>query len=161
MLNKGINKASLEDVKAENPALYNEIFKAGSESVSEELTTLKAENAQLKDQQTILAKAQTLGLFTEGQKLVAEGKNLTEALSALIDLKAADTSPDLKGLLVKTAPEAAGSGSSGDELSDKVTTVSQALNAVNPDGKLSKKDAMMAARRQFSQVFVNLANGGK
>jgi 3-keto-L-gulonate-6-phosphate decarboxylase len=162
MLNKGINKASLEDVKTENPALYNEIFESGKTAMQTEIATLKEENAKLKDQQTILAKAQALGLFSEGQKMVAEGKSLTEALTSLIDLKTAETGTvELKGVLQATAPAAVGSGSTGDEMSEEVTTVAQALKAVNPDGKLNKADAMKMARKQFSQVFVNLANGGK
>lgn len=162
MLNKGINKASMEDVKTENPALYNEIFEAGKTSTLKEVETLKAENAKLKDQQTILAKAQALGLFDEGQKMVAEGKSLTEALTSLIDLKAADKStPNLKGVLESTAPEAVGSGSEGDEMKDKVETVEQALKVVNAEKpNLTRKEAMKQARRQFPDVFVNLANGG-
>lgn len=144
-----------ESLKEENSALYDEIFALGQNSAATDITILKAENTKLKEQATIREKSYKMGLFSEGEKMIAEGVSLSDALSKLIDLQSAGVKEtnDLKGIFQKTAPKAAGQGTEAD--STVVKTQEQAKAAVKAQNSELKGAALVkAARRAYPQVFV-------
>ena len=161
MLPKSVKSASVEDLKAENPALYESMLALGRTERDTEVVKLTAEVATLKRQSLIQSAAAKMGLITIGEELLKKDASLEEALTVLSEAKQENSSGDsnnlkLKGILEQTAPQAAGQDSSGDHSVDKVDTVEKAYKAVTKEG-MSKRDVAMAARKQFPEIFSKLA----
>lgn len=150
MLPGGIKKASLEDVKKENPELFAEIFEAGKAEGLKEVSSLKEENQKLTEHAQIMDKAYSLGLSNDGKKLISEGKGLTEALISLIDLKVSGKgeSTELKGTFEKTTPPAAGSGEKSTKTEPKTWEEAKMIVKEN-NPSMSKVELLRETRKQF------------
>lgn len=162
MLVKGIKNASVDELKAENPSLYESVLSLGRSEKDEEIKTLQTQIDTLKREAVIRKSALAMGLTSKGEELIAKGASFEEALVELSSTpkpveKVEDKSNELKGVLEKTAPKAAGQDSIEDK--KEIKTQEDAIKACMTDFNIGRKDAIRKARREYSHLFNN--HGGE
>lgn len=152
MLPKSAKSCSVEDLKAENSSVYDQIFDLGRQSANAEIAKLKSEN-------TIRKNAYKLNLGEFGEGLISEGLSVEAALESLIAESQKQPAPqaeqpkqELKGILEATAAAPAGAGSDGDTVTPTSMEEAIALELRSTNG--DKKQAVKNARKNYPKLFI-------
>ena len=152
MLPKSAKSCSVEDLKAENSSVYDQIFDLGRQSANAEIAKLKSEN-------TIRKNAYKLNLGEFGEGLISEGLSVEAALESLIAesqkqpaQQAEQPKQELKGILEATAAAPAGAGSGGDTVTPTSMEEAIALELRSTNG--DKKQAVKNARKNYPKLFI-------
>lgn len=152
MLPKSAKSCSVEDLKAENSSVYDQIFDLGRQSANAEIAKLKSEN-------TIRKNAYKLNLGEFGEGLISEGLSVEAALESLIAesqkqpaQQAEQPKQELKGILEATAAAHAGAGSEGDTVTPTSMEEAIALELRSTNG--DKKQAVKNARKNYPKLFI-------
>lgn len=152
MLPKSAKSCSVEDLKAENSSVYDQIFDLGRQSANAEIAKLKSEN-------TIRKNAYKLNLGEFGEGLISEGLSVEAALESLIAesqkqpaQQVEQPKQELKDILEATAANPAGAGSDGDTVTPTSMDEAIALELRNTNG--DKKQAARNARKNYPKLFI-------
>jgi hypothetical protein len=156
MFPKLIRNATMEDVKRDNPKLFEEIVAHVSTDLTatlqvthmSKINELETQLAVLNSEKTILMAGINGKQGVLAQALIAEGKSEQEAILAITS-----ASKSLESF-VASAPAAAGSGSAADaQTIDTQAKAIEAVLAANPS--LNRAGAVRQARREYTHLFVN------
>lgn len=174
MLPKKLKDATIEDIQATLPDVFESIKALGKQDLSETLEAenqaLKAENARLKVEVTerdaeetrknkILEIGNKLNVLEKAQELINAGKTIEEATSELIDEASQQATAAAQGF-EQTAPPAAGDAS-GDAGETEINTFSDAVEMVRKRDGSTKAEATRKAVEEFPKLHETVRKGGK
>ena len=149
-----------EQLKAENPALFESILAQGrleaQTELQTELQTAKTELQTAKDQVKIITYAVKLGLSEHIASLTSQDLTFEAAVEKMVELKAASSeslkSPASPADFYSAVPPPAGS-SGGDEDLGAINSKEAAHKAMMSKYNCSKADAWRKAREEYPQLF--------
>jgi signal peptide peptidase SppA len=164
MFDKKLKDCTMEDLKAERSDLVasivaeaTEAASANTAAVETELNNLKAENERASK---IRKASLELGLFAEGERLIAEGKTVEDAVLALAGMVKQQNSTAQQRFYA-AAPKAAGQASEKKEEVELPKNMEEAYKyckQVHNTG--SKAETWKKARAEFPELFrANNAKG--
>jgi len=160
MLGKKVKDATVEDLKADNPELYQQIVAETTATVQAncqgQISALQAQiaesDAQAKRAKGIRASALKLGQVAEGEVLVASDKSLEDCLVELIS-GTHEASGDLGNAFAATAPVAAGSAAASELDLPEPKTQEAAMQYCLKKYGCSKREAWAKASLDFAELF--------
>jgi hypothetical protein len=152
MFDKKLKDCTLDELKADRNDLVSAISAEAVTSVTNELNNLKADN----ERASKIRKASfELGLYAEGEKLIAEGKSVEDAVLALAGIVQQQNASNVNKFYA-SAPEAAGkTPEKKDEIELPKTrdaAYQYCKKVYNID---AKAEAWRKARLEFPELFRN------
>ena len=155
---KNLADATIEDIKAENVKLFDEIVAGAvlesAAKISELEGKIAATEAKAKRDAAIRASALKLNQAAKGEELVASEKPLDECLSELIS--GVEGQSNLGKQFAATAPDSAGNAGKSEFEMNEPKTQEEAQRYCKAKYDCSDRDAWTKARMEFPKLF-----GGK
>jgi ClpP class serine protease len=151
---KKVKDVTVEELKTENPEVYQSIVDIGKEEVKKELEeTTRVEKENQEKVTKIRNFAAKLNQLELAETLISEGKSVTDAFESLANAAKANETK-LETAFEQTAPASAGNAGQDMGAEDEPKNKQQAMEFVRKRDDCSKAEAWKKARREFTSLFI-------